>query len=416
MVRRVHPKISGQFLRQTTDALRHYYDSAHLAGHPLLSQLKDTLGADQAIAVQRLRRMLLDAVERLRPAHGTPADSPAWRPYRILHDRYILGKDLGALEADLGLSRRQIQRDQRKAVAAVAIALLAGKAHAAGHSQPGPQDSITQEISRIASEEQVFDALPELENALQPIRAFAQQRRVELVARLSPPSLRVLGNQDLLRQFLVSALSLVVRLASSRKSAVCVEKGASGIICTVYPWQGSVPDEHSLLVQFPEPLLVLAEANGVTLTQEANDDLWRLLIEFRVVPRSYTVAIVEDNKDLVRLYSRYLSSRGYRLVEVADSGGAVERIAEIAPDAVVLDLMMSKVDGWQILQRLQGDSSLRHIPVAVCSVLNEPELAKSLGARAYLRKPVRPAELLECLTGLLDESDSAEAGSSPMPR
>jgi len=86
------------------------------------------------------------------------------------------------------------------------------------------------------------------------------------------------------------------------------------------------------------------------------------------------------------------------------------------PDAVVLDLMMSHVDGWRVLQRLQEDRSLRHIPVAVCSVLNEPELARSLGARAYLRKPVRPAELLECLVSLLERTHNAGAGSSPAPR
>ena len=160
-------------------------------------------------------------------------------------------------------------------------------------------------------------------------------------------------------------------------------------------------------------MLALAQANGATVTQENREGIWQLLIELRPPPESYTVVIVEDNRDLVRLYSRYLAGRGYRLIEIGDSATAVQRIAEIMPDAIVLDLMMSRVDGWQILQSLRGSPSLRSIPVAVCSVLNEPELARSLGADDYLRKPVRPPELLECLTGLLERRHSA--GSAPPP-
>ncbi len=412
-----NPRVSAQFLYQAADALRHYYDSAYLAGHPILTQLKDSLGNDRTVAVQRLRRMLLDAVEELRPQHGTPSDSPAWRPYSVLHGRYILAKGLDTLETELGLSRRQIQREQRTAFATVAINLWARRANAASEQGlPGSHDSISQEISRVASEEQAFDAVPELESALQLIRGFARHSQVELIAPPSTTAVRVLGNPDLLRQLLVSALSLVVRVASAAASGVRIESQPTGVVCSVYasdnPASAALPE----YVPLPEPLHALAQANGATLTQEGVAGMWRLLIELRAAPESHTVVIVEDNKELARLYSRYLAGRGYRLVEVSDSAAAVGRIAEIMPDAVVLDLMMSRVDGWRILQQLQEDRSLRHIPVAVCSVLNEPELARSLGARAYLRKPVRPAELLECLTGLLEPSHSGEAGSFPAPR
>ncbi|MCL6431905.1 MAG: response regulator [Anaerolineae bacterium] len=404
--------VPGRFVRLAADALRHYYDSAYLAAHPVLVQLSETLGTDRTIAVQRLRRMLLDAVEGLRPEHGTPPASPAWRPYRVLHGRYILAKGLDELEAELGLSRRQIQREQRSAFAAVAMALWAKKlATTLEQGPPGRQDAMSQEISRVASEEQVCDAARELEAALQVVRALAEDKRVELVPRFSSPTAQVVANPDLLRQLLVSVLSLVIRVAFADEYAVRVEALPACISCVLYPKEGSRSPDLSHHVPLPDPVLALAQANGAMITQENADGIWRLLIELRPAPESHTVVIVEDNTDLVRLYSRYLAGCGYRLIEISDSATAVQRIAEIMPDAVVLDLMMSRVDGWQILQSLRSDPSLRSIPVAVCSVLNEPELARSLGADAYLRKPVRPPELLECLTGLLERRRSV--GSTP---
>ena len=97
------------------------------------------------------------------------------------------------------------------------------------------------------------------------------------------------------------------------------------------------------------------------------------------------------------------------MIGVGDSQQALERIREIKPDVVVLDVMMREVDGWEILQRCKSDPELRDIPVAVCSVLDEPQLATTLGAQVYLRKPVRPAQLLECLAGLSSRPRSGEA-------
>jgi len=67
-------------------------------------------------------------------------------------------------------------------------------------------------------------------------------------------------------------------------------------------------------------------------------------------------------------------------------------------------VMMRGVDGWEILQQLKADPRTQQIPVAICSVLDEPELARSLGADSYILKPVRPARLQSCLAELLHET------------
>ena len=63
--------------------------------------------------------------------------------------------------------------------------------------------------------------------------------------------------------------------------------------------------------------------------------------------------------------------------------------------------MMPTTDGWELLQRLKSDPETHTIPVVVCSVWDVPELALSLGASDFLKKPVNSEHLLEALACLL---------------
>ncbi len=64
------------------------------------------------------------------------------------------------------------------------------------------------------------------------------------------------------------------------------------------------------------------------------------------------------------------------------------------------------MDGWSILQRLKADPHTSDIPVVVCSVLPQPELALSLGAARVLQKPVSSAKLIETVQAVLAPGDS----------
>ena len=68
--------------------------------------------------------------------------------------------------------------------------------------------------------------------------------------------------------------------------------------------------------------------------------------------------------------------------------------------ALQVDVMMPFQDGWEVQQRLKSEPATQHIPIIICSVLDDPELAFSLGAVAYLKKPVSQTDLGEALNGL----------------
>jgi CheY-like chemotaxis protein len=113
------------------------------------------------------------------------------------------------------------------------------------------------------------------------------------------------------------------------------------------------------------------------------------------------ILVVDDNPKTLRLFRRYLEPHRFRVSEVQESTLAFDTIARLKPDAVILDIMMRSVDGWKVLQTLKADSQTRSIPVIVCSVLAEEDLARTVGADAYLRKPVTQSSLLTALTRLL---------------
>ena len=113
---------------QVRDALAHLNDLAHLQTHPLAALLRWERGGGAASAGKALRQALLDAIDALRPAAATAADSRAWRGYRLLQLRYRRGLPLAAVLDQLAISQSEYYRDQRRALAALATLLQAQRA------------------------------------------------------------------------------------------------------------------------------------------------------------------------------------------------------------------------------------------------------------------------------------------------
>ncbi|MBC7234293.1 MAG: response regulator [Chloroflexi bacterium] len=379
------------------DVLTHFYDYAYLSRHPILSRLRPMLGGGTTGAVKELRRVMMEAIEALRPPVGTSPTDRAWRPYRVLHLRYILGQELEELQEALHIGARQVQREQRRAIEALAAALM-DKLPA--DDLPDGQEqgnALWTEISIASEERRLFDAATELEGVLQAVSVLAEKHGVTLRLERDSGRMLVAGSASLFRQFVLGTLSYLIRSSLTEALVVHMMRRAESLICALTataPLQERAPE-------LPATVLALAQAQGATCLQEELAEGWRLLLTWPAASEQpYKIVLVEDNADVIALFSRYLAKEGYQLIGVQESATALERIAEIHPNAVVLDLMMKNPDGWELLQRIKADPVLCQIPVIVCSVLDERELAMSLGAAAYLRKPIRSAALLECLSAV----------------
>lgn len=134
--------------------------------------------------------------------------------------------------------------------------------------------------------------------------------------------------------------------------------------------------------------------------------------------RAKVIAIVDDEPNIVDMLSTFLQIKGYE-VRMAYSG--VDGLALIQvenPHALLLDLMLPDIDGFEVLARLRAMPVFAALPVLVISARTDPQSrtkAEQAGANAYLTKPVRMAELVEHLDRLLDAPSSLSAPSTPSP-
>jgi len=101
-----------------------------------------------------------------------------------------------------------------------------------------------------------------------------------------------------------------------------------------------------------------------------------------------TVLVVDDDPSVRSLLARTLEKEGYRVISAANGVEALALAREHRPQAITLDVMMPKLDGWGALKQLKADAELREIPVIMVTVLNERGMAIPLGAADFVTKPV----------------------------
>ena len=106
------------------------------------------------------------------------------------------------------------------------------------------------------------------------------------------------------------------------------------------------------------------------------------------------VLVVDDDMDARRIYSDYLRAKGWTVTSAADGRKALDKISDLKPDVVVLDLAMPRVDGWTVLKQLRESSWTRQIPIIVVSaVTDKRDEAYYAGCDAFLTKPCPPEVL-----------------------
>ncbi len=121
------------------------------------------------------------------------------------------------------------------------------------------------------------------------------------------------------------------------------------------------------------------------------------------------VLVVEDDPRAANLMAVYLNSGGYRSVIAAAGHDAIEKARVLHPAAITLDVMLPDLQGWEVLRTLKEDEEVRHIPVAIVSVVDDRHLGYALGAADYFVKPIDRHALLAWLDRYVQGSAVAPA-------
>jgi len=110
-----------------------------------------------------------------------------------------------------------------------------------------------------------------------------------------------------------------------------------------------------------------------------------------------TVLLIEDDAQSASLMRTQLGHAGYRVEVAGDGSTGLAAAAATPPDAIVLDVFLPDIDGWEVIRRIKADERLAGIPVFFATIVDEPQAGLALGASDYFVKPVDQARLLTAL-------------------
>ena len=120
------------------------------------------------------------------------------------------------------------------------------------------------------------------------------------------------------------------------------------------------------------------------------------------------ILVVDDDKNICELIRLYLQKEGYA-VEIANDGlNALEKFSQNPPQAVILDIMLPKIDGIEVLKRMRKSGNIPVIMLTAMGEVFDKVLGLELGADDYMVKPFEPKELVARLKAVLRRFESAE--------
>jgi signal transduction histidine kinase/DNA-binding response OmpR family regulator len=283
-----------------------------------------------------------------------------------------------------------------------------------------------------------------LERATQAISSLVEARQVKLVREIAPDLPMLNGDFDRLVQVVLNLISNAVKFAPGgtvRVGAMRVGEGLELWVNDTGP--GIDPANHETIFekfrQVGSTLTGKPEGTGLGLSicnQIVTAHGGKISVESRLgAGAKFTVSlplgaspsvsahglvekisqravsslpnlgrdllVVDDDANLRELLQQQLSDRGYTVRLAADGYAALEAVRERPPSAVILDLMMPGISGYDVAAVLKSNPATRSIPILVLSVVEDAQAGFRVGVDSYIHKPHQPDQLVHELEGLI---------------
>ncbi|MBI5929389.1 MAG: response regulator [Chloroflexi bacterium] len=384
----------SEFYDLVIKAYHSLYDFAYLKNHPLNKFLIEDKALQMKERGWQVHNLLLEIVEELRPGDAAPPLSKEWRWYRLVTLRYVEVLQPQVVADQLSISRRQYYREHAIVMEKVAD-LVWERCHF--EATPDYGEAMKSELMRISQSDSYAELYEVIRRALLTLEKLFHERRItpELMLSVEIPVTSV--GHNLLRQVLLGLLGIFAENTSDNIlsfSSHIADHAAHLAIQARTPCLVDPEAIESQLRIFREMLLVARADVTLLLGAEAKLTGFEL-----VLPIDYdaTVVVVDDNEDALALYRRFLTPHRYQVISTTNANEVLSLVLKTYPDVIILDLMMPNQDGWDLLQLFSNHPETAAIPIVICSVLKQQQLALSMGAKAFLEKPFNEETLLATL-------------------
>lgn len=380
---------SETFVHQLRNSLNHLYDPDYLRASPLA----DILGVGRRFDTpSALQALLTRAIEGLKPKPGDANKMHAQAIYDLLLYRYIQQFNQDEIANQLGISVRHLRRQQNQAIFELACRLWEqyrlGDTYAPGNTAqagaPAGQDQLSEELDWLKkpSSQAVTDLATALDQARVLVQPFVDQQRARLVFPNQPAGLMQV-HPVAFQQILLSLLSMAMQLAQEPVVQVKIFPSAG--------WLALEVSAQSPVVDSPvglEPVQKMVALSEGRLESDSSPGLFRVRVMFKPVDQ-VNVLVIDDNPEIPTMLQRFAAETHFRITGLSDPKQAIEWARSIQADIIVMDIMMPQVDGLQVLSRFKHHPELGRLPVIVCSVLPQKDLASALGASDFIQKPIQ---------------------------
>lgn len=388
------------FEEHIRDLLSNLFDYLKLADNPVAGSLAPELSGNERL--QTIRRLVLNAIDEMQTEHKGGPGSRRNRLYHILQLRYVEQQSTVDVLHQLALSERQYYREHQRAIQTISRVIwdeyfaLPASSSSAPRSQEAKL-SLADELVYLTVDrgQRAFDVKTEILAAIKATRVIARRRGIDIhVIDISEP-ISLSLSQPVFRQFIVLLLNeLLLALEAGARVEIGLSRQEAALLIR-FSGLASAVQAQKCCARLRDDST--ARALLASLKAELDCEEVSPQVTLRLQRALHKILVVDDNPDTIGLFKRYLAHLPYQLLSAQAEDEALQ-IAQGTPLlGIILDVMLPGKDGWQILQRFKNHPATAEIPVLICSVLEMEDLAMSLGADGYLKKPPTRDELLALL-------------------
>ncbi len=387
-----------EFETQLLNTLNHLYDP----GFELAGMMPRLLGIETTADIETARQVIKEHIENMRPPEDAPSAANSRKYYDLLNYRYIMLLSQEEASYKLGITSRHLRRFQHQAVHALSLHIWSKSGMIKKESietvEP-PDNQLHLEEDQLYQELQILEknspgVMSNLSDSLSRAGVLARSLlnpAVKLDVETVEKTFSASVHPSILNQLLLTCLQQIGRLAQtgSIQLGAHQENGSATIFFQITP-----PIDCDSISFYPLPEILARLGGNFSIQSEAKSTQMVLNIPSA---QTINVLVVDDNPDIIHFYRRFLARTRYSITDLRDGSQVFTTIEKNHPDIMVLDVMLPDTDGWELLSQLKSLASSQDIPVIVCSVLGQKELALSFGAKVYLSKPVGRLEFIQAL-------------------